>query len=361
MHHLSHLHDLGAYGLGVGLAATCALCACVTNEGVDLGHNVAAGTPSASLDDASFTDDGGAALMSAAITATKGTVCAGECADLVATASGGRAPYSYAWGQGLGEGAGPKVVCPAATETYSVIVGSVNSEEQSTASATITVVACDAGAVAPPSRDAGQGAADAGATFCVPNPSFEGPTMVGTSGPPGVAPTAAPPQWQVCMGTPDVDPSVSLLPASDGKSYVGLAVGSMGPSSTEAIGTTLCEPLRAGAQYSFCLDLGLGVLGLMNPPGVLSPVLQIWAGGAPCSQDELLWTSPPITNNDSWKKVCGSFVPSQSRTNLVLVPAEGGATVGAGALSYVIVDDIVAGPVGGPRARACHICVKAAA
>jgi hypothetical protein len=344
MRHLSNLHGLKASGLGVGLAGVLVLCACVTNEGVDLGHNVVGGTPSVSPGDASFADDGGGPLMSAAITATKGTVCAGECTELVATASGGTAPYSYAWAQDLGVGAGPKVVCPAATEMYSVIVGSVNSEEQSTASATVAVVACDAGAVAPPSRDAGQGVTDAGAAFCVPNPSFEGPTMVGTSGPPGVAPTAAPPQWQVCMGTPDVDPSVSLLPASDGKSYVGLAVGSMGPASTEAIGTTLCEPLRAGAQYSFCLDLGLGVLGLMNAPSVLSPVLQIWAGGAPCGEDELLWTSLPITNSDSWKKVCGSFVPSQSLANLVLVPAEGGTPVGAAALSYVIVDDIVAGP-----------------
>jgi hypothetical protein len=142
---------------------------------------------------------------------------------------------------------------------------------------------------------------------------------------------------------------LTLLPASDGKSYVGLSVGSVGPSNmTEAIGTTLCAPLRAGVHYSFCLDLGIGVQGIMIPPGVLPPVLppvlQIWGGGSPCGQDELLWTSPAITNGDSWARVCGGFVPSATRTNLVLTPAEGGAMVGAGSWSYVIVDHLVAGP-----------------
>ncbi len=141
---------------------------------------------------------------------------------------------------------------------------------------------------------------------------------------------------------------MSLLPASDGKSYVGLAVGSMGLSSaTEAIGTTLCTPLRAGAHYSFCLDLAVGVQGLTIAPGALPPVLQIWGGGASCNQDELLWTSPSITNRDAWMRVCGSFGPSQASSNLVLVPAEsggGGGTVGAGSFAYVIVDHLVAGP-----------------
>jgi hypothetical protein len=114
-------------------------------------------------------------------------------------------------------------------------------------------------------------------------------------------------------------------------------------TTTEAIGTTLCQPLTANTQYSFCLDLGLGVQGLMNPPGALSPVLQIWGGSSPCSQDELLWTSPPITNMDSWTRVCGGFVPSQERATIELIPAQGGAPIGAG-FSYVDIDNIVAGP-----------------
>jgi hypothetical protein len=348
MRRLFNSPRLDALGLGVGLAMAGALGACLVNADVDLGHNVDAGAPSAEAPtlDGTVAGDAGAALLSVAISATAGTICRGSCVSLVSAATGGTGPYSYSWGQGLGEGPGPKAVCPTATEAYSVIAGSSTGEEQSTASATITVIACDAGARPTPLFDAGTASADGGGTMCVPNPSFEGPTMIGSNGPPGVATTAAPPQWQVCLGTPDVDPALSLLPASDGKSYVGLAVGFMGPSNmTEAIGATLCAPVQAGVHYSFCLDLGIGVQGLMIPQGVvLPPVLQIWGGGSPCGQDELLWSSPPITNGDSWARVCGGFVPSETRTNVVLTPAEGGAMIGAGSWSYVIVDHLVAGP-----------------
>jgi hypothetical protein len=335
-----------SHGAGVSaLAVLASLGACAVNQSVDLGHNVEAGTggPSMDLLDGAVPDDGSLPLMSAAINATTGTICAGTCATLVATANGAAGPYSFTWGQDLGEGA-TKKVCPAATEMYSVTVGSASTEEQSTASATITVVACDGGAVPPPPSDGGQGTPVGTDSLCVPNPSFEGQTAIGMSGPPGVPATAAPPQWQVCQGTPDINPSVSLLPASDGKTYVGLAVeGMLASSTTEAIGTTLCQPLTAGSQYSFCLDLGLGVQGLMNPPNIPSPVLQIWGGSSPCSLDELLWTSPPITNADSWTRVCGGFVPSQRRTTIVLIPAQAGTPIGAG-FSYVDIDHIVDGP-----------------
>ncbi len=169
----------------VGPALASLLVACLVNENVDLGHDVDAGSlPGAEALDAASPGDDGAPLTSVAIDAPTGTICRGDCVALVAVASGGDGVYAYSWGQGLGPGPGPKMVCPAATATYSVTAGSSTSEAQSTASATLVVVPCDAGAAPPGSSDAGPEPADADANLCVLDPSFEGPTMIGTSGPP---------------------------------------------------------------------------------------------------------------------------------------------------------------------------------
>jgi hypothetical protein len=340
--------------LAGGLGASGVLAACLSSQDIDLGRNVDASSLVA-VDAATFSDDGGGSLPSASITPAKKTICSGECVSLTAQASGGSGPYTFFWDQGLGEGPGPKSVCPAASTTYAVSVGSVGNEQQVTRYAVIMVVACDAGlppppsdsGVPPPPPDAGGGPPDAGASLCIMNPSFEGSPMIGISGPPGFQATAAPPQWQVCLGDPDVDPNpmVSTVPASDGNTYVGLEVRSLGFSnSDESVGDTLCAPLVAGAHYAFCIDLGIASTALPNVPGTLPPVLQIWGGKAPCKEDELLWASPQITNKDSWMKFCGSFVPSQALSNLVLIPAAGGTMLGPGQGSYVIVDHIVPGP-----------------
>jgi hypothetical protein len=128
---------------------------------------------------------------------------------------------------------------------------------------------------------------------------------------------------------------------------VGLEVGDLPPASTsttEAIGAPLCAPLVGGAQYAFCIDLGIGVRGLPNAPGAVSPSLQIWGSEVACTQEDLLWTSPPITNTDTWAKVCGTFVAPRADTNIELVPSAGTATLGTMNWSYVIVDDLTTSP-----------------
>ncbi len=339
-------------------AASLAGAACVTGERIDLGRNLEGGAGAG--DDAAATDDGTASgqpvptpLISAGISAATGTICEGDCVDLLATATGSTGPYTYSWGQGLGEGRGPKPVCPVATTTYSVVVSSLSSEQQSTASAMVTVVACDGG-TRPSSPDSGStpppgdaGSSTTTAALCVPNPSLEGSAVIGTMGTP---PTGAPPQWQVCQGAPEVGPSLSLLPASDGNTYEGLPVGTGSFAyMTASIGTPLCAALAPGTQYSFCMDVGIGVRGVMAPPlptGTTAPApeLQLWGGAVACAEGSLLWTSPPITNTDSWTTVCGSFIATQTLAGIMLVPAEGSASVGPGTWSYVIVDHIVAGP-----------------
>ncbi|MGH7439080.1 MAG: hypothetical protein ACRENE_25610 [Polyangiaceae bacterium] len=344
----------------IAAAAVVALPACLQGEDIDLGRNVEAGGPLVGLEagpDAGATSDASTSaspVLSAGISATRGTICAGACVDLTATATGLDGPFTYTWGQGLGSGAG-KSVCPMATTTYSVLVTAFPTELEATAAVQITVVPCDGGSPTPP-PDSGSVSTppDAGsmqshaAALCVPNPSFEGTPTIGTTGPPGTTPTGAPPQWQVCQGAPDVGPSLSLLPASNGMTYAGLAVGTGSLSyMTASIGTTLCSPLAAGTTYSFCLDLGVGVRGVMQPltMGDPPPVLELWGGQSACSQDAMLWTSTGISNLDSWKTACGTFVAPRALTTLTLLPAQSSSLqVAPGTWSYVVVDNLVAGP-----------------
>ncbi|MEZ4984507.1 MAG: SdrD B-like domain-containing protein [Saprospiraceae bacterium] len=63
-------------------------------------------------------------------------ICVGESATLTASATGGTAPYTYAWSNTLGLGAS-KTVSPASTTTYTVTVTDANN---CTATAQVTVV-----------------------------------------------------------------------------------------------------------------------------------------------------------------------------------------------------------------------------
>jgi hypothetical protein len=58
-----------------------------------------------------------------ALSASALRVCAGDCVDLTALASGGVPPYRFRWDHGLGNQAGPQRVCPAQTTLYTVSVG----------------------------------------------------------------------------------------------------------------------------------------------------------------------------------------------------------------------------------------------
>ncbi|MGB6035710.1 MAG: gliding motility-associated C-terminal domain-containing protein [Cryomorphaceae bacterium] len=64
------------------------------------------------------------------------SICPGTDATLLATATGGLPPYTYAWTPNIGVGAGPFSVSPAATTVYSVVVIDA---EGSTATASVTI------------------------------------------------------------------------------------------------------------------------------------------------------------------------------------------------------------------------------
>jgi hypothetical protein len=69
-----------------------------------------------------FTGGGDASTsgLSLAITPAAPSVCPGECVTLAATASGGRAPYAFAWSPEAASDGGDITVCPGQTTTYGV-------------------------------------------------------------------------------------------------------------------------------------------------------------------------------------------------------------------------------------------------
>jgi hypothetical protein len=381
------LRGLVAMSVTIGGSAA----ACLSSQDIDLGEKLDSGigfAPSSDLDASLASREDGPSIgvtISASgnwVGGATGTICGGSCVNLVASASGAPGPFEYAWGEDLGEGPGPKTVCPPPNSTTSYSVTAYNDVNgMQGASVTVAVVACDAGSSAPvttPPSDSGTspssspsdaaGSTPAAASLCLDNPSFNAPlpTMIGTARDASFTlpsldasftlPSAdgsftaplgtTPPNWSTCSGEPNVDPSVSLVPAAIGKTYVGLPVGSGAFSGvTASIGTTLCAPVEPGTRYSFCIDVGIGVQGALAappPPGAPAPVLQIFGGTTACAQSDLLWTSPPITNQDSWTEDCASFVATQAVSYLSIVPSYP-SSAGAGASSYVIVDNITPG------------------
>jgi hypothetical protein len=64
--------------------------------------------------------DASASGLSLAITPAAPSVCSGECVALAVTASGGRAPYAFAWSPEVAADGGNVTVCPHQTTTYGV-------------------------------------------------------------------------------------------------------------------------------------------------------------------------------------------------------------------------------------------------
>jgi hypothetical protein len=124
-----------------------------------------------------------AGAFAVAATASATTICAGQCVDLSAQATGGVAPYSYAWDDGAPSATPSLQVCPGSTRTYSVVAHDASgsrgeiSQTAATATASVTVrvsttcavAASDAGVT-----EIGQDAAP-GSQVCLaewPQPSY---------------------------------------------------------------------------------------------------------------------------------------------------------------------------------------------
>jgi len=144
--------------------------------------------------------------------------------------------------------------------------------------------------------------ANAQAQIIIQNPSFEGTPTV----------DAAPPLWDKCMNTPDIQPDnvVITLAPSDGSSYAGLT-DNASHVNQEVIGQTLSSPLQAGVTYSFTIDIAR-----INNGASSTSEIRIYGGMSNCSRDELLWQSDSIFNATSWAKRTVTFTPSANYTYL---------------------------------------------
>jgi hypothetical protein len=156
----------------------------------------------------------------------------------------------------------------------------------------------------------------------VRNPSLEGTPTVGL-GDLG----EALPDWSVCSATPDVNPLFASVQPTDGDTYLGAVAGTT-DALVEAAGGTLCTPLEAGATVSFSVDVA--VSSYLGNPGRL----ELWGGASSCSRDELLWTSPTLTEVDTWQTFCITASATRDLSHVIAWPVPdslGGA--------YVLVDN----------------------
>jgi hypothetical protein len=169
--------------------------------------------------------------------------------------------------------------------------------------------------------------------LCVANPSLKGAAFPGT-----------PPNWTYCQGSPDINPSLSSYPASNGSSYLGL--GANGSElDVEIAQATLCGPLNVGEPNAFALDLSMSAA--FGPFG--SAMLQVRGASTSCAKEELLWTSPTLTVFDTWKTYCGSLRPAKAYPYLMVVPvAPPSSNPGAAVGGYVIVDNFGSGACQSP-------------
>jgi hypothetical protein len=91
---------------------------------VGCGSSAPTALPMGIQSDASGTFTGGpdasTSGLSVAITPAAPSVCPGDCVTLAATASGGRAPYAFAWSPEAAADGGNVTVCPRQTTTYGV-------------------------------------------------------------------------------------------------------------------------------------------------------------------------------------------------------------------------------------------------
>jgi hypothetical protein len=256
--------------------------------------------------------------------------CAGDCVEVQAVAEGGHPPYHYTWSDGSTDA--KRSICPDRAMRYEVSASDTGIDSpEFPYTAQRTSAAVDAQLLTCDKQPPVQGA------LCVQNGSFEGT--------PGISEYIGGFQagsWTSCEfgGTPDTwDEKQSWggppggLPPSAGNTYLEIYDVKTFIHVSETVGQPLCAALVAGKRYSFKLDLAFRTAGSYSG-NALGGALEVWAAKAACGKDQLLWTSPRVS--EDWQTHCVTFLAEQDFGYIQLRPAADypGATA-------VFVDNIV--------------------
>jgi hypothetical protein len=272
--------------------------------------------------------------------------CSGSCADVVAVATGGHAPYTYRWDDGSTSAS--RHVCPSSTTSYHVKVTDTGTTGELARPAQSVQVSLAADVIACP--DAGYGTGDAAASVpsadaCaggIRNPSLEGTPQTAIIGlwdaqgwtqcpffggyPTFIANASAP----TGLGVP-------LPPPTNGNTYAAIQATTpeAGIFTPPGFGQDLCTPISARTSFrvdSMWIDLDQNNSSAAAPDASLQ--LQIFGGQSVCSDTDLLWTSPPLTH--VWTTYCATLAPSQPTPTLYF----NGQIKGANG-TLILVDNIV--------------------
>ncbi|MAQ47719.1 MAG: hypothetical protein CMD27_02420 [Flavobacteriales bacterium] len=183
----------------------------------------------------------------------------------------------------------------------------------------------------------------------------------GLEGTPGQGITPGP--WQNCMpfgfyvdpygeyATPDTHPNNPpiyeiILPPSEGESYIGFGeitpyFGISGITSfQEGFSQELSSPMEANnCPYVFNIDLANGLTpDPWNLTGIETTIaeVKVYGGFDVCSEEELLWESGPITN-ENWETYTVEFIPSNNYTHILFEAFKADPKSECG---YVLADNI---------------------
>jgi hypothetical protein len=252
---------LGAFGAGVLMASSG--CGGDIDKGAGGPGEVGVFDP-----DASQGPDVDVGRLSVSASSSLASLCPGDCATLSAQATGGVAPYTFAWDHGLTSTGATAPVCPDATTTYEVTAtdssghssGELQTPSQTgTASVTITV---DAGCARPPSGD--DAGADAG-----PEDAALADDAIGLDDS-GVCVNAGNAPWSGCE-TIQVD-------GSGPSAFISWCAQPSATSVPYSWGLCLPRPMLAGQPYSVQITYDVsGVLG-PTPQDALLGSTQLCAG-----------------------------------------------------------------------------------
>jgi hypothetical protein len=261
--------------------------------------------------------------------------CSDECADVLAVAKGGFAPYTFTWEDGSTKPS--RRVCPTTTTNYAVTVTDTGSrsgefsQNPQTAKALLTanVLSCA------PLPDGGVDSGHTGGPLCVENLSFEGKPQVNLGFVNGTQIFDAAP-WQGCNGTPDilnrsVDQTVlgiSSPPSpSDGTTYLGLAQGALKESAIEP----LCAPLHFGAVEHLMFDVSVSMSTDLTVQFYGSTTATCVVGTQSSGDDALGGTGVVPPSAGTWTTQCVTLEAHSEVTALKI-------TVGGTSGGYAFID-----------------------